>query len=108
MGSRARIGGQPINQFLVIVPLGLFATAFLFDFGTLLSGWAFFGEVGYWDLTAALITALLAIAAGLLDLRTFGLDLRRSRELTSVRRAAASYGVLTAAMLFLFGLAWWD
>lgn len=101
MGSRARIGGQPINQFLAVVPIGLCATAVLFDLASLVSGWRFFGEVGYWNLAAGLITATIAVTVGVVDL--LGVLSNRTG-----RRTAAQYVALTAAMLGLVGLAWFD
>jgi uncharacterized membrane protein len=101
MGSDARIGHQPINQFLVVIPMALFTTAVMFDLGSVFIGWPLFGEVGYWDLMAGLIAAILAVGVGLLDLR---LIVARSDD----RPNDARYTALMIAAITLFTLAWVD
>jgi uncharacterized membrane protein len=101
MASRARIGGQPVHPILVVVPIALFPTAVMFDFASLTSGWQFFGEVGYWDLSAGLFTASIAMVVGLVEL----VAVRSGR---AGWRTTTQYVALTAAMLVLFGLAWYD
>jgi uncharacterized membrane protein len=101
MGSGARIGQQPINQFLVLVPIALFTIAVMFDAASVLTDWRLLGEVGYWDLIAGLIAAVLAVGAGLLDVRA--LFVRSPNRLTGARHTALM--IVTVA---LFALAWAD
>src|SRR5262245_51830474 len=101
MGSGARIGQQPINQFLVVLPIALFTIAVMFDAASVLTGWRLPGEVGYWDITAGLIAAILAVSVGLLDLKLIF-------DRTSERPANARYTALMITTLTLFALAWAD
>jgi uncharacterized membrane protein len=52
---------------LVVFPLGLFVTAVIFDAIDRLGGSATFGQVGFWNIGAGLIGAVLAASAGWID-----------------------------------------
>jgi uncharacterized membrane protein len=52
---------------LIVFPLGLFVTATVFDLIQLLTGDNTFGQVGYWNIAAGMIGAVLAAVTGLLD-----------------------------------------
>ncbi|MEJ3749735.1 DUF2231 domain-containing protein [Actinomycetes bacterium KLBMP 9797] len=68
METRLKISGHPVHPMLMTLPLGLFVCAVLFDFGAVLSGLAFLGQVGYWTIVAGLFAAVLAAGAGMIDL----------------------------------------
>jgi hypothetical protein len=101
MASRVRIGGQPVHPLLVVVPIALLTTAVMFDFASLTTGWRWFGEIGYWNLVAGLLTASMALVVGVVEL--IGVGVGRAGW-----RTAEQYVALTAAMLALFGVAWYD
>jgi len=101
MVSRARIGGQPVLPVLVVVPIALLTVTVMFDFASLTTGWRLFGELGYWNLVAGLLTASIALAVGIVEL--LGVGAGRAGW-----RTAEQYVALTAAMLVLFGIAWYD
>lgn len=68
METRLKISGHPIHPMLMTLPLGILMCAVLFDFGAVVSGFAFLGQVGYWTIVAGLFAAVLAVGAGMVDL----------------------------------------
>jgi uncharacterized membrane protein len=59
--------GHPIHQMLIVFPLGLLATAVIFDFVYLASGSAVMATVAYWMLVAGIIGGLIAAPFGWID-----------------------------------------
>jgi uncharacterized membrane protein len=95
MESRLRIAGHPIHPVLVMFPLGLFATAVIFDAGHLLGGPALLGEAAYWNIGAALCGGVIAASAGVVDLMFL-------RNGTSAKRAAVTHGLVNFGVLLMF------
>ncbi|SIM66793.1 DUF2231 domain-containing protein [Micromonospora cremea] len=94
MQSRLRVQGHPIQPMLVTFPLGLFASATIFDLTDVAGGPAFLGEVGYWTGVAALAAAALTAIAGMVDLW----DVPGDRT----RRTAIAFNLVNAAMAGMF------
>src|SRR5688572_33511401 len=67
MESRAKLFGHPIHQMLIVFPLGLLATALVFDVVQLVSGNGFWSELSYWMIAAGVISGLVAAPFGLVD-----------------------------------------
>ena len=67
MESRAKLFGHPIHQMLIVFPLGLLATALVFDVIHLASGNGYWSEISYWMIAAGVISGLLAAPFGLVD-----------------------------------------
>lgn len=67
MESKAKFLGHPVHQMLVVFPLGLLATAVVFDIVYLLSEMPVMAAVSYWMMAAGLVGALLAAPFGLID-----------------------------------------
>jgi uncharacterized membrane protein len=67
MESRAKFLGHPVHQMLVVFPLGLLATAVVFDIVYLLSELPVMAAVAYWMMAAGLVGALAAAPFGLVD-----------------------------------------
>ena len=65
MESRAKLFGHPIHQMLIVFPLGLLATALLFDVVQLATGNGFWSELSYWMIAAGVISGLVAAPFGL-------------------------------------------
>jgi uncharacterized membrane protein len=65
--SRAKFLGHPLHQQLVIFPLGLLATAVIFDVIYLVSGEPTMAIVSFWMMVAGLIGGALATPFGLWD-----------------------------------------
>ncbi len=67
MESKAKFLGHPVHQMLVVFPLGLLATAVVFDLVFLVGEDPLMAAVAYWMIAAGLIGALLAAPFGLID-----------------------------------------
>jgi uncharacterized membrane protein len=67
MESRAKLLGHPIHQMLVVFPLGLLATAVIFDIIYLVTDNSRWTEIAYWMIYAGIIGGLLAAVFGLID-----------------------------------------
>jgi len=67
MESKAKLLGHPLHPMLIVFPLGLLATAVVFDIvGLAKSDSSWFG-ISYWMLAAGIIGSLLAAVFGLID-----------------------------------------
>jgi uncharacterized membrane protein len=95
MESRLRIAGHPVHPVLVMFPVGLFATAVMFDAGDLLGGPALLGEVAYWNVGAA-------IAGGLFAAIAYTVDVMFIRNGTQAKRAGVLSGLMGFGVLLLF------
>ena len=67
MESKVKLFGHPIHPMLIVFPLGLLATAVIFDVLYMIRGTAEFAIVSLWAIAAGIIGGLLAAAFGLLD-----------------------------------------
>jgi uncharacterized membrane protein len=95
MESRAKLFGHPIHQMLVVFPLGLLATAAIFDVIHMVtddSGWAI---ASFYLLGAGVIGGLLAAVFGLID---FVAIPKRTRA----RRVGVIHGVGNVVVVGLF------
>lgn len=79
MRSRARLLGHPVHQMLVVFPLGLLATAVVFDIVYLATGRPTMAAVSYWMMAAGIIGALVAAPFGLIDWLSIPKDTRAKR-----------------------------
>jgi uncharacterized membrane protein len=67
MQSRARFLGHPIHQMLIVFPLGLLATAVMFDIVALVRGNPFFFHMAYWMIAAGILGGLVSAIFGTID-----------------------------------------
>ena len=67
MESRAKLLGHPIHPMLIVLPLGLFIAAVVFDALHLFFGSSTFAAVGFWNIAGGIIGGLLAAVFGLID-----------------------------------------
>ena len=67
MESRAKFAGHAVHPMLIVFPLGLLATALVFDVVYVLTHNASFASVAYWNIAAGIIGGLLAAVFGLVD-----------------------------------------
>jgi|SRR4051812_36344867 uncharacterized membrane protein len=67
MESRAKLLGHPIHPMLIVLPLGLFIAAVVFDALYLWRGAQTFAAVAYWNIAGGVIGGLLAAVFGLVD-----------------------------------------
>lgn len=100
MESRAKLFGHAIHPVLIVFPLGLLATAVVFDVVNLITGTSVYAVVSYWLMTAGLIGGVLAAPFGWYD--WFGIP-RGSRA----KYIGLMHGVTMALTLVLFFFSWW-
>jgi uncharacterized membrane protein len=67
MESRAKVLGHPIHPMLIVLPLGLFIGAVVFDAIYLWRGSSTVATVGYWNIAGGIVGGLLAAVFGLID-----------------------------------------
>jgi uncharacterized membrane protein len=99
MKSRVRALGHPVHPMLIVFPLGLFIMATIFDLVELISDNATFGQVGYWNIAAGLIGAVLAAVTGLLDWTGIPAG-------TRAKRIGLLHGGSNAVVVVLFLITW--
>jgi uncharacterized membrane protein len=99
MRTRARALGHSIHPMLVVFPLGLLIAALVFDAVHLGTANDIFSQVGFWNITAGLVGAVLAALAGFID--WLGIPAR-----TRARSAGLLHGCLNVAAVVLFLIAW--
>jgi uncharacterized membrane protein len=99
MHSRASLLGHPVHQQLVVFPLGLLATAVVFDVIHLVGGDAVMATVAYWMIVAGLLGGLAAAPFGWLDWRAIPRGAR-------AKRIGLAHGATNAIVLALFGTSW--
>jgi uncharacterized membrane protein len=99
MESRAKLFGHPIHQMLIVFPLGLLATALVFDVVQLVSGNGFWSELSYWMIAAGVISGLVAAPFGLVD--WLAIPWR-----TRAKRIGAVHGAGNVVVIALYGLSW--
>jgi uncharacterized membrane protein len=67
MESRAKVLGHPIHQMLIVFPLGLLATSFIFDVVHLVTGNGHWADIAFWMIASGIIGGLVAAIFGLVD-----------------------------------------
>jgi uncharacterized membrane protein len=97
MESRLKLLGHPIHPMLIVFPLGLLATAVVFDVLYVATGNADLATFSFWALIAGIIGGLLAALFGLIDWMAI------PRE-TRARRVGAIHGVGNVVVVGLFAL----
>ena len=99
MESRLKLAGHPIHPMLIVLPIGLFAIAVLFDVVYLATNDATFAEVAFWNITVGIVGGLLAAVFGLIDWLAIPKD-------TRARRIGAWHGGGNVVIVLLFILSW--
>lgn len=99
MESRAKLFGHPIHQMLVAFPLGLLATALVFDLMHLVTGNGYWSEIAYWMIAAGVITGLLAAPFGFVDWLAIPSG-------TRAKRVGAIHGIGNVIVVLLYAGSW--
>jgi uncharacterized membrane protein len=99
MESKVKLLGHPIHPMLIIFPLGLLATAVIFDVIYLVSGNALWTEMAFYLIAAGIIGGLLAAVFGLID----WLSLPSS---TRAKTIGLWHGAGNVLVVVLFGVSW--
>lgn len=101
MESRAKLLGHPIHPMLIVLPLGLFIGAVVFDAMYLWRGNPTFAAIGYWNIAGGIIGGLLAAVFGLVDWLAIPAG-------TRAKRIGLLHGGSNVLVVALFAFAWWS
>ena len=99
MESRAKLFGHPIHQMLVVFPLGLLATAVVFDVIALARSQGYWSELAFWMIAAGVITGLLKAPFGFVDWLAIPSG-------TRAKRIGAVHGLGNVLIVLLFATSW--
>jgi uncharacterized membrane protein len=97
MESKAKFLGHPIHPMLIVFPLGLLATAVVFDAIDFIRGTTDFSNVSFWMIVAGVVGGLAAAIFGLVD----WLNIPGG---TRARRIGALHGVGNVIVTALFAV----
>ena len=100
MESRAKLAGHPVHQMLIVFPLGLLATAVVFDVIYLVTDNALWTQAAFYMIGAGVITGLAAAVPGVVD----WLAIPRG---TRAKRIGLIHGVGNVIVVTLFALSWY-
>jgi uncharacterized membrane protein len=100
MESRAKLLGHPIHPMLVVIPLGLFIGAVVFDALSLWRGSAALAQVGFWNIAGGIIGGLLAAVFGLVDWLAIPSG-------TRAKRIGLLHAASNVAAILCFAAVWW-
>src|SRR5689334_23012349 len=100
MASGARAFGHPIHPILIVFPLGLLATAVIFDIIRMISANPMWSQVAFYMIGAGILGGLIAAVFGLVDWLgvTSG---------TRAKRLGAIHGLGNLVVVLLFAASWW-
>jgi uncharacterized membrane protein len=98
--SKAKMFGHPIHQMLIVFPLGLLATAAIFDILALIRDSSSFFITSYWMIVAGLIGGLVAAVFGLVDWLAIPVG-------TRAKFIGAWHGGGNVFVVLLFAISWW-
>jgi uncharacterized membrane protein len=99
MRSRATLLGHAIHPMLIVFPIGLLATAVIFDVIQIFTGNTRWGDISFWMIAAGLIGGLVAALFGVID----WLGIPRG---TRASRIGLFHGFGNAFVLLIFGMSW--
>ncbi|HEX2250830.1 MAG TPA: DUF2231 domain-containing protein [Gemmatimonadales bacterium] len=99
MESKVKFAGHPVHPMLIVFPLGLLATAVIFDIISLISGNPQWTVVAYYMIGAGIIGGLAAAVFGWLDWIAIP-------AATRAKRIGLWHGVGNVVVLGLFILSW--
>lgn len=100
MESRAKLLGHPIHPMLVVLPLGLFIGAVVFDALYLWRGSPTFATAAYWNIAGGIVGGLLAAVFGLIDWLAIPTG-------TRAKRIGLLHGASNVVVVAMFALVWW-
>jgi uncharacterized membrane protein len=99
METRIKLLGHPIHPMLIVLPLGLFSVAVLFDVLYLVTGNEDFATAAYWNVTVGIVGGLLAAVFGAIDWWAIPRD-------TRAKRIGLWHGVGNVVIVLLFIVSW--
>src|SRR3954470_4841193 len=99
MESRVKVAGHPVHPMLIVFPLGLLATAVIFDLIGLATHASRWTEVAYYLVGAGVIGGLAAAVPGWID--WFAIPAR-----TRAKRIGLIHGAGNVTVVVLFVVSW--
>lgn len=99
MESKAKLAGHSVHPMLVVFPLGLLATAVIFDVITLASNNGKFSEAAFYMIGAGIIAGVVAAIFGLID--WMGIPYN-----TRAKTIGLYHGTGNIVVTVLFGISW--
>jgi uncharacterized membrane protein len=100
MESRVKLLGHPVHPMLIVLPLGLFIAAVVFDALHLWLGSVNFPAVAYWNIAGGIMGGLLAAVFGLIDWLAIPSG-------TRAKRIGLLHGISNVIVVGLFAIVWW-
>ena len=100
MESRAKLLGHPVHPMLIVLPLGLFIAAVVFDGVYLWRGSPTFATVAYWNIAGGIIGGLLAAVFGLIDWLAIPAG-------TRAKRIGLLHGGSNVIVVLIFAFVWY-
>jgi uncharacterized membrane protein len=101
MDSKAKFLGHPVHPMLIVFPLGLLATAVIFDIIALSTGAGYLFNVSFWMIVAGIVGGVVSALFGLIDWLVIPGG-------TRAKSIGAWHGGLNAVVLLLFLASWWE
>jgi uncharacterized membrane protein len=99
MDSHVKLLGHPVHPMLIVFPLGLLATAVVFDLVALSLAQGYWSEIAYWMIAPGILTGLLAAPFGFVDWRAIPSG-------TRAKRVGALHGLGNVLVVLLFAGSW--
>jgi len=99
MESRAKLFGHSIHKMLIVFPLGLLATAVLFDIIYLFTKHGTWSDAAFHMIPVGIIGGLAAAVFGLIDWLGIPGD-------TRAKRVGALHGIGNVIVVLLFAVSW--
>jgi uncharacterized membrane protein len=100
MESRAKLLGHPVHPMLIVLPLGLFIGAVVFDALYLWRGNVAFATAGYWNIAGGILGGLLAALFGFIDWLAIPAG-------TRAKQIGLLHGASNVVVVLAFALVWW-
>ena len=99
MEGRVKLLGHPVHPMLIVLPLGLFIGAVVFDVLAVLRDAPSLGVVGFWNIAAGVVGGLLAAVFGYID--WLGIPAG-----TRAKRIGLLHGATNVIVVLAFATAW--
>ncbi len=99
MESKVKFMGHPLHPILIVLPLGLFAIAVVFDILYIITQHTGFAQAAFYAIAAGVLSGLLAAVFGYLDWREVPAS-------TRARRIGLLHGVGNVVIVVLFATSW--
>ena len=100
MESKFKVAGHPLHQMLIVFPLGLLATAVVFDVIFLVTDDPTWAQAAYYMIGAGVITGLAAAVPGTVD----WMAIPRG---TRAKRIGLIHGLGNVVVVALFAISWY-